>query len=54
MEHDVDYLPMDQIVEEAPRTLRGLQEAGKARFVGITGFPPNLQPAASYLESLGT
>ena len=37
--HDIDFVPLDQIVEEALPTLRRLQEAGKIRFVGITGFP---------------
>ena len=37
--HDIDFVSLDQIVEEALPTLRRLQEQGKTRFVGITGFP---------------
>ncbi|MBT3342851.1 MAG: aldo/keto reductase [Gemmatimonadetes bacterium] len=37
--HDIDFVPLDQIVEESLPALRRLQEQGKTRFVGITGFP---------------
>jgi L-galactose dehydrogenase len=37
--HDIDYVPLDPIVNEALPTMRHLQEQGKTRFVGITGFP---------------
>jgi len=37
--HDIDFVPLDQIVNVALPTLRRIQEQGKARFVGITAFP---------------
>jgi aryl-alcohol dehydrogenase-like predicted oxidoreductase len=37
--HDIEYGSLDQIVEETLPTLRKIQKEGKARFIGITGFP---------------
>jgi len=37
--HDIEYGSLDQVVEETIPALRRVQEAGKVRFVGITGFP---------------
>ncbi|MDX1953005.1 MAG: aldo/keto reductase [Verrucomicrobiota bacterium] len=37
--HDIEFVPMAQIVEETLPALRKLQQQGKIRFVGITGFP---------------
>jgi L-galactose dehydrogenase len=37
--HDIEFGDLDQVVEETIPTLRRLQQAGKARFVGITGLP---------------
>jgi L-galactose dehydrogenase len=37
--HDIEYGSLDQVVEETLPALRQVQKAGKARFVGITGFP---------------
>ncbi len=36
--HDVEFGDMRQIVEETIPALRNIQEAGKARFIGITGY----------------
>jgi L-galactose dehydrogenase len=36
--HDVEFGDVDQIVTETLPTLRKLQEAGKARYIGITGY----------------
>jgi L-galactose dehydrogenase len=36
--HDVEFAPIDQIVEETVPALRKLQQQGKARHIGITGF----------------
>lgn len=38
--HDVEFGNFKQIVEETLPALRRIQEAGKARYVGITGYPP--------------
>jgi aryl-alcohol dehydrogenase-like predicted oxidoreductase len=37
--HDIEFVNMAQIVEETLPTLRKIQQQGKIRFVGITGFP---------------
>ncbi len=37
--HDIEYGSLDQIVIETLPALREVQKQGKARFVGITGFP---------------
>jgi len=37
--HDIEYGDLQQIVEETLPALRRIQEAGKARFVGVTGYP---------------
>lgn len=37
--HDIEFGSLDQIVEETLPALRRLQEQGKVRFVGITGYP---------------
>lgn len=43
--HDIEYTSLDQIVDETIPALRQVQETGKARFVGITGFPLAIFPA---------
>ncbi len=43
--HDIEYVPLDQIVDETIPALRKVQETGKAGFVGITGFPLAIFPA---------
>jgi len=43
--HDIEYASLDQIVDETIPALRRVQETGKARFVGITGFPLAIYPA---------
>ena len=37
--HDIEFVNMAQIVEETLPALRKIQQQGKIRFVGITGFP---------------
>ncbi len=37
--HDIEYVDMYQIVEETLPALRKVQEQGKVRFVGISGYP---------------
>ncbi len=43
--HDVEFGSLDQVVEETIPALRKLQEQGKVRFVGITGFPLAVFPS---------
>lgn len=38
--HDVEFGDFRQLVEETVPALRSLQKAGKARYIGITGYPP--------------
>lgn len=44
--HDIEFGFLDQIAEETVPALRGLQETGLVRAVGITGYP---LPALGYL-----
>jgi len=37
--HDIEYGSLDQVINETLPALREAQNQGKARFVGITGFP---------------
>jgi aryl-alcohol dehydrogenase-like predicted oxidoreductase len=37
--HDIEFVDMAQIVEETLPALRKVQQAGKVRFVGISGYP---------------
>ena len=37
--HDIEFGSIDQVVEETLPALKKLKEAGKVRFVGITGLP---------------
>jgi len=40
--HDIEFVPMRQIVEETLPALRRLQKAGKVRFIGVSGYPMKL------------
>jgi aryl-alcohol dehydrogenase-like predicted oxidoreductase len=37
--HDIEFVEMQQIVDETLPGLRQLQQAGKVRFIGISGYP---------------
>jgi L-galactose dehydrogenase len=37
--HDIEYANLDQIVNETLPALREVQANGKAKFIGITGYP---------------
>lgn len=37
--HDIEFVDLSQVVEEAIPAMRRLQEQGKARFIGVTGYP---------------
>src|SRR5260221_1771614 len=42
--HDIEFVPMQQIVDETIPTLRILQKQGKVRFIGVSGFPMQTFP----------
>jgi L-galactose dehydrogenase len=37
--HDVEFVEMSQVVEETIPALRKIQEQGKVRFIGVSGYP---------------
>jgi len=37
--HDIEYVKLDQIMEETLPALRRMQKQGKVRFVGVSGYP---------------
>lgn len=37
--HDIEFVDMDQVIQEAIPALRREQEKGKVRFIGISGYP---------------
>jgi len=37
--HDIEFVPMQQIVDETLPALRAAKEQGKVRFIGISGYP---------------
>jgi L-galactose dehydrogenase len=40
--HDIEFVPMQQIVDETLPALRRVQQAGKVRFVGFSGYPQKI------------
>jgi aryl-alcohol dehydrogenase-like predicted oxidoreductase len=42
--HDIEFVERQQIVEETLPQLKEIQQAGKVRFVGISGYPMNNFP----------
>ncbi|MCA9029416.1 MAG: aldo/keto reductase [Planctomycetaceae bacterium] len=37
--HDIEFVDMQQIVDETLPALRKIQEQGKVRFIGVSGYP---------------
>lgn len=40
--HDIEFVPMQQIVDETLPALRQAQRAGKVRYVGFSGYPQKI------------
>ncbi len=40
--HDIEFVPLQQIVEETIPALRQAQAAGKVKYIGISGYPQKI------------
>ncbi|WP_425615632.1 aldo/keto reductase [Anatilimnocola sp. NA78] len=40
--HDIEFVDMRQIIDETLPALRKVQQQGKVRFIGISGYPMNI------------
>lgn len=40
--HDIEFVQMSQIVDETLPALRRVQQQGKVRFIGVSGYPMNI------------
>jgi aryl-alcohol dehydrogenase-like predicted oxidoreductase len=40
--HDIEFVPLGRIIEETLPALRRIQQAGKVRFVGFSGYPQKI------------
>jgi len=40
--HDIEFVPMQQIVDETLPALREVQRAGKVRYIGFSGYPQKI------------
>lgn len=40
--HDIEFVPMQQIVDETIPAMKRIQQQGKARFIGFSGYPQKI------------
>ena len=40
--HDIEFVPMDKIVDETLPALERIRDAGKVRFIGFSGYPQKI------------
>ena len=40
--HDIEFVPIQQIVDETIPALRKIQKSGKVRFIGFSGYPQKI------------
>ena len=40
--HDIEFVPMDKIVDETLPALEKIRDAGKVRFIGFSGYPQKI------------
>ncbi|MSR26613.1 MAG: aldo/keto reductase [Planctomycetaceae bacterium] len=40
--HDIEFVPMQQLVDETIPALQRIRNAGKARFIGFSGYPQKI------------
>ncbi len=40
--HDIEFVPMQQIVDETLPSLRKIRQSGKVRFIGFSGYPQKI------------
>lgn len=50
--HDIEFVDVDQVMNETIPAMRRIQEQGKARFIGVTGYPMKMFKHALGLADL--
>lgn len=50
--HDIEFAPLQQIIDETLPALRRIQQSGKVRFVGISGYPMKIFDVVSSQSEL--